>query len=185
MEEIILRQAGLADVPGIMALYRAAAAGGGLARAAGEITGAYIRDFVASSCRQGLILVLHPAGQPGQVLGEIHGYTLGLQAFSHVLEQVTMAVHPHYQGQGLGRRLVRGLQDQTRLHCPHILKIELKCFSHNASALRLYQATGFVVEGRQQNRVRLREGTFADGISLAWFNPGYRDNRNHAPTGQP
>ena len=174
----MLREAGLADVPAIKALYQAAAAGGGLARSDAEVSEAYVKDFVQRSLQHGLILVLHPAGQPGQVLGEIHGYSLGLQAFRHVFEHVTMAVHPAYQGKGLGRRLVQGLQNKIRLHFPHILKIELKCFSHNEAALRLYQKTGFVIEGRQQNRVFTGENTFADGLSLAWFNPGFQNNQD-------
>jgi putative acetyltransferase len=177
MEEIILREADAADVPAIRTLYRAAAAGGGLARTAREVTDAYVADFVRQSRRRGLILVLHPAGQPGQVIGEIHAYSLGLQVFSHVLEHVTMAVHPDYQGLGLGQRLVQSLQNKIRLHFPHIMKIELKCFSHNRQALHLYQKTGFVVEGHQQNRVWVAQDTFADGISLAWYNPGFQKNR--------
>lgn len=182
MEEIILREAGLADVPYIRTLYQAAAAaGGGLARTANEITDAYVRDFLQNSLKRGLILVLHPAGQETRLLGEIHGYSLGIAVFNHVFENVTMAVHPDYQGKGLGRRLVQGLQNKIRMQCPHIMKIELKCFSHNESALNLYQKTGFVVEGRQQSRVWVNKDTFADGISLAWFNPGYRQSLDISP----
>lgn len=178
MEEIVLREADPADVAAIIALYRAAAAGGNLARTPGEVSEAYVADFVRNSRQRGLILVLHPAGQPGRVVGEIHGYTLGLQVFRHVFEHVTMAVHPDYQGRGLGRRLVQGLQNRIRLHMPHIMKVELKCFSHNRQALNLYQKTGFVIEGRQQNRVWVEGNTFAEGISLAWFNPDYQPDKN-------
>jgi ribosomal protein S18 acetylase RimI-like enzyme len=178
MEEIMLRSAGLPDIPHIRALYLAAAAGGGLARTATEVSEAYVSDFVRHSLQRGLILVLHPVGHPTQMVGEIHGYSLGLQVFSHLLEQVTMAVHPDHQGRGLGRRLIQGLQNHIRSHCPHIMKIELKCFSHNHAALHLYQQTGFTVEGRQQHRVWVADGTFADGISLAWFNPDYQHNKN-------
>lgn len=178
MEEIMLRPADLADIPYIRALYQAAAGGVGLARSADEVSEAYVTDFVRHSLQRGLILVLHPVGHPTQVVGEIHGYSLGLQVFNHVLEQVTMAVHPGYQGRGLGRRLMQGLQNHIRSHCPHIMKIELKCFSHNHAALHLYQQTGFTVEGRQQHRVGIANGTFADGISLAWFNPGSQNNKN-------
>jgi ribosomal protein S18 acetylase RimI-like enzyme len=175
MEEIMLREAAWTDVPAITALYQATAAGGGgLARAAEEVSEAYVADFVRHSQQRGLILVLHPAGQPSRVVGELHGYSLGLQVFSHVFENVTMAVHPDYQGRGLGQRLIQGLQNRIRQHCPHIMKVELKCFSHNEAALQLYRKTGFVVEGRQLHRVWVAGDTFADGISLAWFNPDYQ-----------
>jgi ribosomal protein S18 acetylase RimI-like enzyme len=179
MEEIVLREAELADVPYIQALYQAAArAGGGLARAAEEVSESYVADFVRHSQQRGMILVLHPAGEPTRVIGELHGYSQGLQVFSHVFENVTMAVHPNYQGRGLGRRLIQGLQNKIRQHLPHIMKIELKCFSHNQQALNLYQNTGFTLEGRQQNRVWVQDDTFADGISLAWFNPDYQPHKN-------
>jgi ribosomal protein S18 acetylase RimI-like enzyme len=178
MEEIELREADLSDVPAIQTLYQAAAAGGGLARAAEEVSEAYVADFVGNSRQRGLILVLHPVGQPTRLVGEIHGYSLGLQVFRHVFEHVTMAVHPNYQGKGLGRRLVQGLQNKIRRHFPHIMKVELKCFSHNRQALHLYQKTGFVIEGRQQNRVWVQDDTFADGISLAWFNPDFQPEKN-------
>ena len=60
---------------------------------------------------------------------------------------------------------------------PHIMKVELICFSHNRQALDLYQKTGFVIEGCQQSRVWVQDDTFADGISLAWFNPGFQKDK--------
>jgi ribosomal protein S18 acetylase RimI-like enzyme len=175
MKGYCARVADLTDVPAIGDLYRHVAAGGGLGRTVAEITDAYIADFVTKSLTRGLICVVHPVQNPAGIIGEIHGYTLGLKTFAHVLEQVTMAVHPEYQGQGLGKSLLNHLQAHVQHHQPGIQKVELMCFGNNEKALNLYLRSGFGIEGRRKNRVRQPDGTFTDGIALGWFNPGYND----------
>lgn len=174
MEEIQIRLATESDISSIQELYRAVATTGGLARKETEITFEYIAEFVGKSLKSGLILVACAPENVSQIIGELHGYRLGPEIFAHVLENVTMAVHPEYQGKGIGRSLLQHFQSEISQHHRHFLKIELKCFSTNEKALNLYQKYGFKVEGRQEKRVQLAPGLFADGLALAWFNPNYR-----------
>jgi len=177
MENYRIRTAALTDMPALLNLYQQVAAAGGLGRAAAEITIAYIEDFLTKSIERGLVLVVHPADDPDLLIGEIHGYTLGLKTFAHVFEQVTMAVYPAYQGKGLGKLLLRKLQAEITSTMPGIKKVELMCFGNNKVALNLYLQNGFEIEGRRKSRVQLADGTFTDGIALGWFNPGYKTEK--------
>src|SRR5688572_2205206 len=115
----ITREVTAADIPQLYNLYRQVAGAGALGRTAAEISEAYIQDFVSKSLARGLILALCPVGAETLIVGEIHGYTLGLQTFAHVFEQVTMVVHPAHQGVGLGKFLLNTLQHQIQVKMPH------------------------------------------------------------------
>ncbi|MDB5261872.1 MAG: Acetyltransferase [Adhaeribacter sp.] len=169
----VFRTVSTGDIPYLLNLYRQVALAGGLGRSADEINIAYIQDFVTQSQARGIILALHPSSDKNLLVGEIHGYTLGLHTFAHVFEQVTMVVHPDYQGAGLGKLLLNKLQTQIRENMPAIKKVELMCFGNNQPALNLYLHNGFEVEGCRKNRVRLPDGTFTNGLALGWFNPAY------------
>ena len=173
MPEFLIREPNLEDVPALVLLYKKVSASGGLGRTEEEINADYISDFLHKSLARGKGLVLYPATEPTKIVGEIHGYTLGLQTFSHVFEQITMVIDPAYQGQGLGKKILNALQTEIQNTMSWILKMELACFSNNTPALQLYLHNGFTVEGKRKNRVRLTTGEFADGLALGWFNPGY------------
>ena len=172
-QEYIFRKVTAADIPELFNLYRQVAVAGGLGRSAEEVNISYIQDFVTKSLTRGLILVLSPLSDKNIIVAEIHGYTLGLSTFAHVFEQVTMVVHPDMQGKGLGKILLNELQSQIQATWPQIKKVELMCFGNNQRALNLYLHNGFEIEGRRKSRVHLPDGTFTDGIALAWFNPSY------------
>ena len=157
------------DALAIRALYRAVAATpGGIARSPGEVTPAYVDGFVTKSLARGVILVAEQDGVPGLV-AELHGYRSELRIFAHVLGELTVAVHPAAQGQGLGRQLfVRLLDIVTREH-PGISRIELIAQESNHRALRLYEGLGFRREGRLEGRIRNPDGTLDADIPLAWL----------------
>jgi ribosomal protein S18 acetylase RimI-like enzyme len=171
--DYIIRKVTATDSLLLLDLYRQVAQAGGLGRSAGEINISYIQDFVTKSLARGLILAVSPVSDANLIVGEIHGYTLGLETFAHVFEQVTMVIHPDYQGKSLGKLLLNTLQSEIKETMPGIKKVELMCFGNNQRALNLYLHNGFEVEGRRKSRVRLPDGTFTDGIALAWFNPGF------------
>src|SRR5262249_20531378 len=129
----------LEDRAAIAALYRAVAAvAGGLSRNASEITDDYINHFLKKSLESGLILVaLQEPG--GRVIGEIHTYALGPQVFSHVLGELTIAVHPAHQGQGVGKALFTELLRRVVEEHPEIRRVELIARESNQKAIALYQ----------------------------------------------
>ncbi|GAA3702092.1 GNAT family N-acetyltransferase [Sphingomonas cynarae] len=151
----------------VLDLYRAAASirGSGLARAADEITMTYVRAFMERACLGGVSL---GAFRDDRLVGEIHAARLGPRQFDHVLGDLTIAVHPQMQGQGVGSVLFAALFDTAASMTPAIGRVELTARSGNTGALRLYERLGFVREGRLAGRVRLPDGTTEDDIPMGF-----------------
>lgn len=157
------------DIPAILALYRdVAIRPGGIARAPDEVTPEYVEGFVSRSLARGLILVAELGGLPG-LAGELHAYRSDLRTFRHVLGELTVAVHPAAQGQGVGRQLFVRLLELVKREHPHISRVELITQETNHRALRLYEGVGFQREGRLAGRIRGPDGGLDADIPLAWF----------------
>ena len=157
------------DVPAIEALYRVVGATpGGIARSPDEVTREYVEGFVANSLDRGIILVVEAEGVPG-LAGELHAYRSDLRIFRHVLGELTVAVHPATQGQGIGRRLFETLLDLVTREHPDITRVELITSETNHRALRLYEGMGFRREGRLAGRVTWPDGRVDADIPLAWL----------------
>lgn len=168
MEPITLRKTFINDIPLIESLYlRVAAIEGGLARTASEITREYIEHFVSKSIYNGIELIAS-SGQPGRIVGEIHCYSNGITAFSHVLSDLTIAVDPEYQRQGIGRMLFTELLNDVTLNRPDILRVELIARESNIRAITFYESLGFEKEGRLKKRIKRSDGGFEDDIMMGW-----------------
>jgi putative acetyltransferase len=166
MDEFSVSNALLSDAGAITDLYRAVAAvEGGLARAADEISSAYVENFVAKSVAGGIIVV---ARRDCRIIGEIHAYALGPKVFAHVLGELTIAVHPDFQGTGVGKAVFTELMRQVSDNRPDILRVELIARESNAKAIGFYQKLGFEIEGRMTNRIRSVGGGFEADIPMAW-----------------
>lgn len=157
------------DAAAIMALYRdVAATPGGIARAPDEVTAEYVEGFVEASLARGLLLVAELEGLPG-LAGELHAYRSEIRIFRHVLGDLTVAVHPAAQGQGIGRQLFMTLLDVVTREHPDVTRVELITQESNHRALRLYEGVGFRREGRLAGRIAGPDGTLDADIPLAWF----------------
>lgn len=176
--EAMIRATAPDDTDGVLALYHAVAARpGGLARAAEEITRAYVHDFLNRSRENGLSLVAVTIGEeitdpPPAIVGEIHAYGRGLRSFAHVLGDLTVAVHPQVQGRGIGRALFTRLLDEVQERFPAVVRVELLARESNGQAIALYESLGFRREGRLEARVRGVGGELEADIPMAWMRPG-------------
>lgn len=166
MSGITIRSATPADAPAILTVHLAAASnGGGLAREPDEIDLAGIEAALAKPLLNGVALMAWEGERPA---GEIHASRLGPRQFAHNLTDLTVAVHPHFQGRGVGAALFEALFIEARkLTRPPIERVELMCREGNLAAVRLYQRLGFVIEGRFPRRVRLKDGTIDDDLAMA------------------
>ncbi|MEO8113778.1 MAG: N-acetyltransferase [Phenylobacterium sp.] len=153
-----------ADVQAVFELHLAAAAGdSGLAREPDEIALDFVEGFLAKAT-----LALG-AFEDGALAGEIHVYRMGPRQFSHVLTELTVAVHPGFQGRGVGARLFEALFAEAAKLSPPVERVELMVREGHAHALRLYQRLGFEIEGRFPGRVRLADGTVETDLAMGKF----------------
>lgn len=171
-DKMIIRPALLADFEGIFRLYKKVAAlGNGIARLEDEITEGYIRENLTRGLDDGIVLVVETNGQ---IVAEIHTYRIGIRIFEHVLSNLTIAIHPDFQGQGIGYQLFKQLLEKVENDMPHILRVELHARDGNEAAIRLYKKLGFELEGYLKNRDKMADGSFYDDISLGWMNKNYK-----------
>lgn len=169
-DAVQIRQATAADAASLLELYRAVARqGGGIARVESEVTMPYIQNLLQTVLTRGISIV---ALVQDRIVAEIHCSRSELSVFQHMLTDLTIAVHPEFQNQGLGRQIFQFLLDHVSRHRPDILRVELITREGNQRAIALYKRLGFREEGRMEGRIALPEGLDAD-IPMAWFNPNY------------
>lgn len=169
MGAVSLRRSFINDIPAIEELYlRTAAVEGGLARTAAEVSREYVENFVSRAVTNGIEIVAI-AGDPARIVGEIHCASPGIASFAHLLTDLTIAVDPEYQGQGIGRLLFTDLLEEVRTQRPDITRVELFARESNARALAFYRSLGFVEEGRLKGRILHRDGTTEDDLLMAWY----------------
>jgi ribosomal protein S18 acetylase RimI-like enzyme len=100
----------------------------------------------------------------GELVGHAMLDPLPLAAVRHVVH-LTLAVHPGWQGRGVGRALLQGLIEWARA-APAIQKIELNVRSSNHAAQALYRKLGFSEIGRWQRRVKIAQDEYVDDVAM-------------------
>ena len=101
------RTADIDDLSRLIKLYKTVAREeGGIARLEHEVTEEYVKNFITKSLASGLIIVGENPDDPDELIAEIHGYKAGISVFDHVLGDVTILVHPKFQGKKIGRTIL-------------------------------------------------------------------------------
>ncbi|MGF1686772.1 GNAT family N-acetyltransferase [Photobacterium japonica] len=88
----------------------------------------------------------------GEIVGYIAGLVTGLSRVKHVMRCV-IGIKQSYCGQGIGRQLFTALETEARARLIH--RLELTVMAHNAQAIGLYHAFGFVKEGVKQEAMNV------------------------------
>lgn len=163
------------DLHKIVALYRTVAScSGGIAREADEVTEAYVMNFIEKSLESGIILTIEDPENPEVIIAEIHTYKPGIRVFAHVFSDLTVVVHPDYQGKGIGKLLFRTLLEETELNHPEIMRVELIARESNKKAIKFYEKVGFNIEGRLENRICDKNGKLEADIPMGWIRSACR-----------
>jgi ribosomal protein S18 acetylase RimI-like enzyme len=174
MTNFHLRPATINDISGVYDLYKIVSKNiGGLARTSEEITKDYIENFSQKSIDAGIQFLVESISD-NRIVGEIHCYKLGPEVFNHVLGELTIAVHPDYQGKGLGKLLFKALLGKVKEERKDILRVELIARESNEKAIHFYQSLGFKVEGKLMNRIKSGTTGFEADIPMAWVNDNYQ-----------
>ncbi|HZH60550.1 MAG TPA: GNAT family N-acetyltransferase [Metabacillus sp.] len=104
------------------------------------------------------------------VNGKVAGY-LGyhsptpLETNQHVLE-VDIAVDLHFQGKGIGKRLLKSAEEIFKEK--GVKKLSLRVLETNKGAIRFYQKCGFLEQGRLINEFFI-EGKYVNDVLMYRF----------------
>jgi len=90
-----------------------------------------------------------------------------------VLSELTIVVHPDFQGKGVGKLLFLHLLQEIKAHRKDIYRVELIARESNRKAIAFYQSIGFKIEGRLVGRISTGHGAFEADIPMAWFNENF------------
>ena len=167
-----IRKSTLEDLGQIQQLYKTVARrSGGIARKEHEILESYIYNFLSKSLTNGCSMV---AEEAGEIVAEVHTYSLGIECFTHLFGDTTICVHPDYQGKGVGKRLFMALLEYVQTERKDILRVELHARESNPTAIELYKKIGFKVEGRAEGRVLDPDGSIVADVPMGWLNPNFQ-----------
>lgn len=168
------RTADMDDLHRLILLYKAVAkVEGGIARLEHEVTEDYVKNFIQKSMATGVIIVGENPDDADELVASIHGYKAGIRVFEHVLGDVTMVVHPHFQGKKIGRTILTIFLEEIGRNRMDIGKVELIARESNLKAIQLYQSLGFQVEGRMEMRIKTPHHTYEADIPMGWQNPNF------------
>jgi putative acetyltransferase len=168
------RTATIDDVTRLQRLFSAVAKiEGGIARLEREITEAYVENLVQRSLDTGLIIVGEHPDDTDRLVACIHAYKPGLSVFDHVLGDMTIVVHPDFQGRKIGRTILTIFLEEIGSTRTDIGKVELITRESNTNAIALYQSMGFRIEGRMEMRIRTTDRCYEADIPMGWQNPNY------------
>ncbi len=163
---IKVRKTKTSDQTQLLDMYKKAATyEDGLARNPTEINIEYIKGFLNHVKTSGLSYV---AIDDGVLVGEIHTYSIGLDCFSHVLSNLTIAVDPDCHSKGIGRKVFTALLDDVIQNHKYITRIELATRETHKKAIEFYQSMGFKIEGRFEGRVKCHDGSIVADIPMSW-----------------
>ena len=82
-----------------------------------------------------------------------------------------IAIHPRFQGQGVGKKLMTELI-QLCDNWLNIIRIDLEVFTDNEAAIALYRQFDFDMEGESKFDC-FRQGQFASTYRMARIRPGF------------
>ena len=166
-QTIVYRKAVKNDFDDIKELYVAASAQeNGLAREPKEITDRYINKIIHEPINRGLIMV---AETGEKVIGTINATIPEPACFSHLLNEITFAVHPDYQKKGIGKRLFGKFMEEVIRHMPEITRVEILARESNPRAIKMYESFGFKREGLLRNGIKNSNGIPEGDVVLGWL----------------
>ncbi len=173
MKEFQVRNSNGNDFKKILELYKTIAEKTiGIARDIDEVNESYINHIMTASEGGGIELVVEDPDNSEKLIAEIHCFRLNLKIFNHILGDLTIVVHPNFQGNGIGKLIFSKLINIIEKR-EEILRVELQCRETNIKGIELYKKIGFELEGRLRHRT-LTKDNIEDDLLMAWINPNFK-----------
>lgn len=167
-----IRKATVGDREDIAEIYRAISRSvEGISRRPHEITDTYVYSLLNK--KEADIVFLVAVDEDERVLGAVHGIKNGLEAYSHILSDLTVLVRPGFQSQGIGHKLAFAFLDHIFHQRSDVLRVEMEVIDA-LNRIQIYESVGFIKEGAPKNRIRRPDGTFSDSVLMAWHNPNFK-----------
>jgi RimJ/RimL family protein N-acetyltransferase len=149
------------DVYGLVRLMQVCAPHG-LLRKPDEINNDFIKNKLPVAGRKWFFVAWSEAAPIGIVWGQVYDqYRL-----RQCVGELSLAVHPLAQSNGIGRTLMTHLIESIKQNSPQIRRIELMCNPHNTKAVALYKSLGFEKEGLLKARVISDDGQPMDDLQM-------------------
>lgn len=168
MKNLSVRLGATSDYQAVAQLYRETAlTEGGIARTTSEITNEYIQQWMSKSLQSGLWCVV--TDEDKNIVGSLHAYRPEPKVFHHCLSELTLAISPTAQGQGVGKLLLAYFLKTVETTMPDILRVELMVRESNERAQKLYRSLGFKNDGRMEMRISSVGGGYEADLSMAWL----------------
>ncbi len=79
-----------------------------------------------------------------------------------------------FQAKGTGKLLLIKLLNTIETEKIDILRVVLIARESNIKAIKFYNQFGFNIEGKLENRIDTKNGTFEADIPMAWMNKNYK-----------
>lgn len=170
-----LRTAVFEDWPAVKQIYtEVAKQKTGIARLEHEVTDDYVKRFMEKALDGGLMIVAEHPQNENELIAEIHACKSKLSVFNHLMTDLTIAVHPDFQGKKIGRTIFTIFLEEIGLNRPDVGKVELVTRESNTKAINLYQSLGFRIEGRLEMRIKTPDGGYEADIPMGWQNPNFQ-----------
>ena len=167
-----IRKATISDREALADIYRAVAANvAGISRQPHEITDTYVYSLLNKKDDDAVILIA--ANDDFEVIGAILAVKNGLEAYKHILSELTVIVKPDVQSKGVGTKLSFAFLEHIFTSRPDVMRVEMEVV-HDLEKVPVYEAAGFIKEGETKNRIRHKYGKFSDSILMAWVNPNFK-----------
>ncbi|MEP6871767.1 MAG: GNAT family N-acetyltransferase [Anaerolineaceae bacterium] len=128
----------------------------------GELTVSAFSDRIASQEQGTCHILVAEVGHTATGHGSLE--RMLMRNMAHVL-RLDLCVHIGHWRQGHGRALLADLLDWAEQR-DWARKVELNARRGNLGAIELYREFGFHHEGWLRGRVRLRDGSFSDDVSM-------------------
>lgn len=165
------------DLDGIFELYKKVSSinTGNLTQFPNEVYKNYIKsEIFENALKLGLCIVVK---DNNKVIGLMKAYTSEYKALAHIMGNTTIMIHPNYQSNGYGGKMVRTFLNILENEMRHIYMFEIIPHANNIRALDFYLKNGFKFESKTTNRIFTQNNTMVDEIKMIWQNPNFDYNK--------